>query len=322
MVKLEPKTGDCCVWEKDKLLVDTLAAMQTKLPLYIDLRSEGPAFDQLDLASPLLQMCELQGYPVDKILIETCNLVEDNTDFEFKIVPPMHFVENTQQKLHNKFTTKNIQYTFGHFIGRSNAPRLYLASHLFAYHKDKTLQTFHYDSTLDFHRANLGLDTMTEMFGASSLLAAESLLMHCPIKSTDAVEYPMLMNQHCNIAPQYQNFFVDIVCETYFSGNTFFPTEKTWRPIVMQTPFLMQGPKYFLARLRELGFQTFNEWWDEGYDQDETCYALQEIVKIIDTLSSEDVRAMYSEMSEVLEHNHKHFLSLTEDDFEVFRNAK
>ena len=37
---------------------------------------------------------------------------------------------------------------------------MYLASHLYNNYQDKTIQTFHYDPTIDFHRANLGLDEL------------------------------------------------------------------------------------------------------------------------------------------------------------------
>jgi hypothetical protein len=69
-----------------------------------------------------------------------------------------------------------------------------------------------------------------------------------------------------SLLQHYHNFAVEIVCETYTLGNTFFPTEKTIRPLMAAKPILVYGPRYFLARLRELGFRTYNEIWDESYD--------------------------------------------------------
>ena len=31
-------------------------------------------------------------------------------------------------------------------------------------------------------------------------------------------------------------------------------------------PLLIYGPRYFLRRLRDLGFQTWHQFWDESYD--------------------------------------------------------
>jgi hypothetical protein len=65
----------------------------------------------------------------------------------------------------------------------------------------------------------------------------------------------------------YPQFRIEIVPETYTRGNTFFPTEKTARPIMAQKPILVYGPRNFLARLRDLhGFRTYGDIWDERYD--------------------------------------------------------
>jgi hypothetical protein len=51
------------------------------------------------------------------------------------------------------------------------------------------------------------------------------------------------------------------------SGITFFPTEKIFRPITGRRPFVVFGSTHFLNNLRELGFETYSECWDESYDQ-------------------------------------------------------
>jgi hypothetical protein len=69
-----------------------------------------------------------------------------------------------------------------------------------------------------------------------------------------------------NIIQIYDQIFCDLVAETYITGNSFFPTEKTLRPIIAKTPFIVLGPKGFLQNLKKLGFLTFSDWWDEEYD--------------------------------------------------------
>jgi hypothetical protein len=73
----------------------------------------------------------------------------------------------------------------------------------------------------------------------------------------------------CNrsLLQHYDRFNIEMVCETYAYGNTFFPTEKTVRPIMAAKPFLVYGPRGYLRRLRELGFLTYADCWDERYDQ-------------------------------------------------------
>jgi hypothetical protein len=132
------------------------------------------------------------------------------------------------------------------------------------------------------------------------------------------VRYPILKDQHNDIYQYYKKFFVEIVCETYYSGTTFFPTEKTWRPIVMKTPFVIQGPEWYTRNLQDLGFQTFGNFWDEGYSEDPSSYAILEIQKVIDIIKGwtvQELNVMYNEMKPILEHNYETFMNLTPEDF-------
>lgn len=67
---------------------------------------------------------------------------------------------------------------------------------------------------------------------------------------------------------------IDVVTETLASEEDFssqkqfffFPTEKIWKPMLRGQPFLVIGTQGFLSRLRDRGFETFPELFDEGYD--------------------------------------------------------
>jgi hypothetical protein len=45
-----------------------------------------------------------------------------------------------------------------------------------------------------------------------------------------------------------------------------FLTEKTFKPIILKMGFLIAGCKGSLKKLRNLGFKTFSDYWDESYD--------------------------------------------------------
>jgi hypothetical protein len=198
-----------------------------------------------------------------------------------------------------------------------------LSSYL--YQQNSAIQTFHYDPTIEFHQNNLGLDQLVETYGVSALPQAIRLLANSPVVTDEKVPYPILSEHHNNLYKEYNNFLVDIVCETYYNGNTFFPTEKTWRPIMLSTPFIVQGPQWYLHRLRDLGFQTFDRWWDEGYAEDPADHQPHEIVKVIDSLaekSIQELNTMHQEMQPTLQHNKKRFMELTSKDFEIFKDDK
>ena len=97
-------------------------------------------------------------------------------------------------------------------------------------------------------------------------------------------------------------------------GNCFFVTEKTWRGIVARRPFIVMGSWHFLANLKRLGFQTFDRWWDEGYDDCESKNRVKEIEKLLALIASwplSELQAKLQEMKSVLDHNYTVFQTLT-----------
>jgi hypothetical protein len=126
------------------------------------------------------------------------------------------------------------------------------------------------------------------------------------------------MPETLNITKAYPNFFVEIANITYFSGATFYVDEKIWRPILMKTPFMVQGSQNFILNLHRLGFKTFSNWWDEGYSQDPVNCQVPGIidnVKQLSTLTVDQLKDMYAEMLPTLEHNYNRFMTLTKNDF-------
>lgn len=57
----------------------------------------------------------------------------------------------------------------------------------------------------------------------------------------------------------------DVVLETYLNGPTYF-TEKTWKQIVLERPFIMIGAKGINYHLRDLGFELYDEIFNYDYD--------------------------------------------------------
>jgi len=123
----------------------------------------------------------------------------------------------------------------------------------------------------------------------------------------DQQTYPILWNERAfDLTKHYQSIFCEIVCETFFSGKTFMMTEKIMRPIIQRRPFVVQGPKFFLENLKRLGFQTFNAWWDEGYDLDDPDAQANSIRNTIDYIGKQSLHTIqrwYEQMQPVLTHN-------------------
>jgi hypothetical protein len=68
------------------------------------------------------------------------------------------------------------------------------------------------------------------------------------------------------IDPYYQSSLISIVTETNFENNDIFNTEKIFKPMVHRHPFILVGPYKTLEHLKDMGYKTFSDFWDESYD--------------------------------------------------------
>lgn len=102
-----------------------------------------------------------------------------------------------------------------------------------------------------------------------------------------------------------------VVTETVY----FFPklhlTEKVFKPIIAQRPFILVASVGNLAYLKSYGFKTFDSWIDESYDLETDNYIrIEKITQEIERLcamSPEQLKQMHQEMREVLKFNYDHF---------------
>jgi len=101
-----------------------------------------------------------------------------------------------------------------------------------------------------------------------------------------------------------------IVTETVFYYNKLHLTEKIFKPIVAQRPFMLAAAPGNLAYLKSYGFQTFDQWIDESYDTiqdpDQRLQAIADQTQRLCAMSDSELRLMHQEMQPVLEHNFNH----------------
>ena len=102
--------------------------------------------------------------------------------------------------------------------------------------------------------------------------------------------------------------FINIVCESYFKNDNVFLTEKIDKPILAKQPFIVFGSNGYLSKLKELGFKTFDKWWDESYDnivdEDERFNKIFDLILKIKNYTLDECNEMYNEMKEILNHNY------------------
>ena len=86
-----------------------------------------------------------------------------------------------------------------------------------------------------------------------------------------------------------------------------FFTEKTFKPLASMKPFFVFGNKGTLKCLKEMGYKTFDRWWDESYDlEEDTMLRILMIIRELQKISlysKEEIYLMVSEMRPTLEYN-------------------
>ena len=100
--------------------------------------------------------------------------------------------------------------------------------------------------------------------------------------------------------------YLELVNETYFdSVSGLFITEKTFRTIALGHIFLICGQQGLLAHLKQEGFQTFDDLFDESYDDESDLQ--KKISLILDNVSNYEKCPYDNETLKRIEHNHSLF---------------
>lgn len=312
------------IWDPATCAIDIIGQLTMYGNVTINMDDEGADLTALGLYAILDKICKELNFNKKSINIITRNQLESHAEYKITKLPPLYFIEGQQFIKDNPAKDKQFKNHYGIFIGRSSWQRLLLSSYLYKHHKDKLNITYHYDRQVDYHRAHLGVNELTLRMGIPDTFELTShLLRNTPIKNENLSAQPVPTPEQYYISKIYHEFFVEIVCETFCAGSAFYPTEKIWRPIMNLTPFMVQGPIGFLGNLKQLGFETFDKYWDESYDIDGNLGGIKTIQRNIDMLSTksvDEIARMYTDMRPILEHNQQVFLELTNSKFKNIWN--
>ena len=87
-------------------------------------------------------------------------------------------------------------------------------------------------------------------------------------------------------------------------------TEKIWKPIIAQQFFIVHGNYLYLQKLRELGFKTFNNYFEEAYDIDkDPDVRINTIVDVCDRLRDAPWQDIYLQSKALRQYNFDHFFN-------------
>jgi hypothetical protein len=117
----------------------------------------------------------------------------------------------------------------------------------------------------------------------------------------------------------YQQSAYSLVAETNCDNHFVFFTEKTVKPIIGRRLFIMIGHYRAMAKLRELGFKTFDGIIDESYDNIENDIKRHHTALAqLEWLCRQDQKIILSKCREITEHNYNHMM--TTEWYQLFLN--
>jgi hypothetical protein len=108
-----------------------------------------------------------------------------------------------------------------------------------------------------------------------------------------------------------QDSLVYVPTETVYFGRRTHITEKTFKAIALEMPFVLVAPAHSLAYMREYGFQTFAGILDESYDEEtddiRRVERVVQLLKDLDNLSVRERQQIHRACLPRVEHNYNHF---------------
>lgn len=104
---------------------------------------------------------------------------------------------------------------------------------------------------------------------------------------------------------------IHVVTETVCFGRKWHLTEKTFKPICLQMPFVLVSTAGSLKYLQSYGFKTFGEFWDESYDQETDDFLRLEkiavLLKKFDGMNDQQRQNLHKACWPIVKHNFDHF---------------
>jgi hypothetical protein len=110
-----------------------------------------------------------------------------------------------------------------------------------------------------------------------------------------------------------QDSLVYVPTETVYFGQRHHLTEKTFKAIALEMPFVLVAPAGSLSYLREYGFRTFADVFDESYDTEtddiRRIEKVAQLLKDLNNLSVAERHRIHQACLPIVEHNYHHFYS-------------
>ena len=252
-------------------------------------------------------------------LKKRCNLLHSQ-GFVFIKANPWESLDNiNSQKQYPEIDLEHIKWT---------GDASWFWFYMYDKHKDKRFTFDHTNKKYDFlylnkqpreHRAKL-YSKLT-----SKDILSNSLYTNWPARKLPAAyelpwaqDYPRYGMDQDIFEKPYNDTACSIVSETNDNDFEVFMTEKIWKPIIAQQVFVVHGNYLYLQRLRDMGFKTFNSYFEEAYDLDkDPDTRINTIVDVCDRLREAPWQDIYLHTKALRKHNHDTFFNKEKLSLEI-----
>lgn len=108
-----------------------------------------------------------------------------------------------------------------------------------------------------------------------------------------------------------QDSLVYVPTETVYFGRRLHITEKTFKAIALEMPFVLVAPAHSLEYMRSYGFKTFAGIFDESYDEEtddiRRVEKVAELLKQLNNLTVAERQQIHRACLPIVQHNYEHF---------------
>ena len=304
--------------EEVSLQLDAVAGQDQ---VVLDLQAEGPGLGCLGIIDMIdAYCCKYQVDPTTVAVDHWSNNAEPVPYTVINLHLLSHFFSFSLNYWSDDIPTSTHKHVFGYFIGRKTIPRAVIMYQLYhTYGSQILFSCLKHPIAVPRNVADSGihLEHLENWLPVQEHQSFYAWWDSNPIQSLDhhrlTDQYNAEYNTNKDLLKFYTEFDIELVSESYTRGQTFFPTEKTVRPIMAGKPMLVQGPVNYLENLRKLGFDTYSTVWDESYDQLEGPARWQAIRKIIDLIMQMDTesrRSLMLESNKIAQQNRQHLAKI------------
>jgi len=319
-------SGD--IWYNAQQVRQQLEHLPGDAQITLDLRSEGPSLHRLGITSVVNAWLARHNLSPDTVIVTRWSNAVETVDYKKSMCSvPSHFwyfAQKYQTPPEYDFTGPKSQL-FGLFLGRATVHRNVILYEVLQQWADQFLISRLTALTPDgspvpepWHIKNImgwklpeKLEDWTstpqhiiDWFATQKFSSLDSRTVRDQYgdPNNHFVHNQSMLNH-------YNKFDIELVCESYTLGQTFFPTEKTARPIAGTRPWLIYAAPGYIQQLKRMGFRSFDSVWDESYDQLEgpaRWTAMQQVIQTLINLDASQLNDILTQAHEIARHNRLH----------------